>query len=486
MVETYWSLSQAWRWILWRRVELAEAENGKAAQIALLNRGEKVGPIRVSTQYGRHLLIEALRDSIVTAFGKDGEPYPAETWKPLKLDAFLEGVRIVPDHGTHESKPGPRPSIPANPGIPSAAVMAAWPEAAERAAPTYWNLAETFHWIMWRNLKAVAAPNVGHASAITRREDVGLVMPPAEARESLLESLRGGDLAAIAGGASLTPATWASLRFNWLENGSGIVIAGDGDPAAPIPANPKFPVETVRTLWRDPAPAWQARAMARDDHTRHQFIIEHATTWHRNSAAPTLSVEMLAAELVLKAAAGAFEISLAATGVGGRGPDGLLLANLDVGSLRLTGIFTDVGALRFSDEITEWLKNKPASVAAHERLRLDRAFLDRWRDSDEGRAWALDRGLSVLALASVEPEIPPQQSAPHDWLAELRRWFLDELVPAHPRGLSNPDMEEAARKRFGPLSDEKRQDVRALRKASEAPDVWRRSGPKGRADKRRA
>lgn len=425
MAETYWNPSQACRWIMWRRVDLAEAENGRKAQLAILHRGDKLGPPHVSTEDARFLLIEALQTSVISAVGPDGATIPPETWKPLKLDPFLEGVRIVADHETHKApKPGPRPIIPRNPGIPSAAVMMIWPETAGgigATAPTYWNLAETFHWIMWRNLKAVAAPNVGHASAIMRREEVGLVMPPAMARESLLESLRAGDLAAP----SITREAWAALRFKWLEDGSGIVIVGDGGAAAPIPVNPKFPAEIVRTLWRDPAGAWLARARARDDYTRHQFIIEHAETWHRNSVAkngvePTLSVKMLAAELVRKAAAGAFEISLAATGLGGRGPDGLLLANLDVRNLRLTGTFTDKGELTFGEDITRWLESNRPSTHPENRalgvayeLRLDRAFLDHWRDSDEGRAWALDRGLSVPELpAAVEAAEIPTPSEP--------------------------------------------------------------------------
>lgn len=361
MVETYWNLSQAVRWIFWRRVDLAEAADSEKEQHAIFHRGGKLGPPVLPIVSARFRLIEALRAATVTAFDRDGKPYPAEIWKPLNLGRFpaggaTQGVSIVPDPETYKApKPGPRPSIPINPKIPSAAVMAAWPdgattaaavvdvetpapaavmaawleatERAEAAAPTFWNLNETFRWIIWRSLEAVAAGGLAQAKAVMGQSVVGQGMPPSEARASFLESLRSGDLTAISG-VPVSPETWARLRFEWAEDNSGIEIADDGSPGPTVPTNPKFSCVTTRALWR-----------------------------------------------------------------------------------------------------------------------------------------------------AIEPR--------PGWLAELRQWFFDELVPAHPKGLSTGDMEKEARKKFGKLSKARRDDVRALRRAPETPDVWTTAGPKGRADNKR-
>lgn len=125
MVETYWTILQAHRWIVWRSVEALDLP-GKDLRVNLVmgQRGikPKTAPLEASRQ-----LVEALRAETIEAVS-EGKALPGSRWSALTLSWHDEGVRVdVEPVPSHEGGRAPdRAIIPINPKIPSAAVMDIW------------------------------------------------------------------------------------------------------------------------------------------------------------------------------------------------------------------------------------------------------------------------------------------------------------------------------------------------------------------------
>ncbi len=135
MVKPYWTLSQAFRWILWRRIDVAEMTSSTmlAAQLA-----QATGAIQLqvpSYAAGRMALQKALRSGAIVAVDQ-GRQVLTAVWAALLLGFSEEGIKIKPDNGRTD-EPGPAVDlsiVPVNPKVPSAAVMAAWPPKALHTA----------------------------------------------------------------------------------------------------------------------------------------------------------------------------------------------------------------------------------------------------------------------------------------------------------------------------------------------------------------
>lgn len=362
----------------------------------------------------------------------------------------------------------------------------------------YWTLGQAHRWISWRDARATTVTGTDlRASAAMATYGVRLQTDPVDARQLLLEALRAGHVEAIDRGRRVPREVWASLRLEWADDDNGLAILPDDGltykqrlgtaPPPIVPVNPKVPSAAVMAAWPDihglatgiPAGAGEGLSCAAD----------LALLW-------TLADEM-AAERGGDAERHWLDI-LDGIWTGALKAPGLACLYRKGRQAGITSLAWDAGALAgylLGDHAApaSGLVGRGAAFYLEQPPPMGRHLA---RDSGGRVGLAMSRGAFKAWIcppaavdrigADAASERMPRPAQPADGFpAEARRWFFDEMVPAHPKGLSIPALEKAARARFKTLSVDMRKQVRALRRDSAAPEVWRVSGPKGRDDKRR-
>lgn len=448
MIEAYWTLGQAHRWICWRDTR-ATTITGKdlRATATMAFHGVK---LHTDPGDARQLLLEALRAGGIEAIDR-GRPVPREVWASLQLEWSDDdnGLKILPDDGpTYRPRIGtaPPPNVPINPKIPSAAAIGAWPDVATLSARVnepvppgtqstaldlalIWTLADELakerggepEQRFLDILDALWAGPLRGSEIVARYYLVGKEAPTLSVwtRDMLAEYMTPtGDTPSIEGFVGRRMAFYRGLpRSHWKT---------ERDPVT------KGETEFTRNLFdRDPEgrvglairrtdfERWKnaPTPRARDRHPEYLTILQHARAWLRACPNSPISSEELAADMVRQARDQAFEVRCDKPSLNFRGE---APSSFDPRDRRLTGTFSLDGEPVFSDDIASWLgsdrpsthpANRPLGVT-HE-LRLDPEFLRRWQETEEGQTFALQRGLVFAtrpepptASDSVEPAEP--------------------------------------------------------------------------------